>query len=63
MITRRPATHTLTVQIPLAIEEGALPRSDDVVFEALRTVLAVSRAAYQGLICDTPEVTLVEASS
>ena len=49
-------THLLRVEVPLDL--GVHSTQFDAVEDAVKLVLAVSRAAYDGEICDSPMVYL-----
>lgn len=51
---RREPTHVLTVEVPIHIDDEQ--PDFDPWRDAIRTVLAVSRAAYDGVICGDPMV-------
>lgn len=55
-------THILYVEIPLAIEDENAPDFDPAQ-DAIRAVLAVSRAAHAGAICDDPMVTIRDGAT
>jgi hypothetical protein len=52
-------THILYIEVPLRIEGENSPNFDPVK-DAIRNVIAISRAAYAGAICDDPMVTIRE---
>lgn len=54
---RRSPTHILRVDIPLHINGE---RTFDPLQDALRIVLSVSRLAVEDVLCDDPNVTLLE---
>lgn len=56
--TRRPPTHTLIVEVPMHLE-GRDTAAFDPVQDAMRVVLALSRVAAEGFICDDVQVSLV----
>ena len=56
---RRAPTHVLTVEVPLYLQDLDAARFDPVQ-DAMRVVLALSRAAAEGYVCDDVQVTLVE---
>ncbi len=56
---RREPTHTLTVEVPLYLHDLDAARFDPVQ-DAMRVVLALSRAAAEGFVCDDVQVTLIE---
>lgn len=55
--TRRAPTHTLRVEVPLCLESPEHAEFDAAA-DAVRAVLAVSRAAYVRTICDDIQVTM-----
>lgn len=59
---KRKPTHVFYVEIPVHVGEGAT-LSFDPAKDAIRTVLAVSRAAFYGFICDDPMVTVREGGT
>ncbi len=59
---RRAPTHVLTVEVPLYLQDREAARFDPVQ-DAMRVVLALSRAAAEGYVCDDVQVTLVEEAN
>lgn len=59
MIERRQPTHRLVVTLPLDLT-GAESFTYDAVEAALRVVIAVSRLAVDGVVCDDLYVALDE---
>lgn len=57
---RRTPTHLLRIVVPLALDEP--PRNYDAVAQAVRLVLAVSRAGFDGYICDDVQVSMEDAA-
>lgn len=65
MRARTKPTHVLRVEIPLDLGgeipfELYKPVDSDAVQDALHIALSVSRAAYDGVICDEIQVTSIE---
>jgi hypothetical protein len=58
---RRAPTHIMWVEVPLDLSERS--PDFDAVADALRMVLAISRAALSGEICADPQVTMDELTS
>lgn len=61
MIERRPPTHILRIEVPLA-STGEDVFDQRAFAEALRVVLALSTVAVRDELADTPTVTIVEAT-
>jgi hypothetical protein len=60
---RQPPTHILRIEVPLFLGDRAADRLDyDPVKQALHIALSASRAAYDGVICDTVDVTMVDTN-
>lgn len=51
-------THILHIEIPLKFVEPTLPFRPDVIQDAIQACLYISRIAYEGYICDDPQVNL-----
>lgn len=60
---RLPRTHTLRIDVPLHLDEKLRPYDYDVVQDAVRMSLAISRAAYEGHICDDVMVEMLDADA
>jgi hypothetical protein len=62
---RRPPTHILTIEVPLALDVDLVGREVqdfDPLREALSIVLALSRLAVAGALCDDPTVSVRDAT-
>lgn len=55
MRTRRKPTHVLYVEVPVYLNEEY---DFDPVQDAIKAVLAISRAAFADAICDDPQATI-----
>jgi hypothetical protein len=53
-------THILRVSVPLNLNQAISISDYDVVKQSLDLVLSVSRAAYDGVICDDIQVEMEE---
>ncbi len=61
MITKRPPTHTLTIEIPMYLDDDPSPEQDNALQDAINISIAASRAAYHEFICGDPNVQLYNA--
>jgi hypothetical protein len=58
---RREPTHVLQIEVPLYLDEAKREGwAYDPVKQALEIALSSSRAAYDGVICNDVQVTMVE---
>lgn len=57
--TRREPTHILTIKIPLFLDTPLINASG-AVSDAIKICLSLSKAAFMGAVCDTPDVELTE---
>lgn len=60
MIDRRPPTHILRVDVPLFIDNDPTGPPFDAFKDAIQLTLSLSRLAYAEVICDDPNVKLIE---
>ena len=53
---QREHTHTVTIEVPLCLDEHAAALNYHPVQHSLELVFAVSRLAYDGVLCDKVQV-------